>query len=266
MAFYTQYDVSEQSQRYFKKVWCLDNSSNREKILEKSSLPNGCQNIAIIHGQGVTLTTRKTSFALSSGSFLTGQMTARVEVEIDAFTRIILIQLHPWTASNLFDLLGFTDEVREVDDAIFQGGVSLNHATTCCPKELANLLNRYCDKTATTQDFSLVERVCRQIDDVSFDNNVTNLMASQPYSKRTLQTAFKKATGLTIKQYADIIRLRSAVDSVYKNQNVSGAGVLAAVDHQFYDQSHLAKSFKRVVKVSPSKFDRTKFIMPTDDE
>jgi len=262
MTFYTQYGVSTQSQRYIKKVWCLDNFDGEKDLSEKSVLPNGCQNIAIVHGLGINVCTKKSQYQLNSGTYLSGQMTSRVKVTIREFTRVILIQLHPWTLSSLVGIDGFTDEVRAIDEYFLGRGIPLNHSIASCPKMLGKTIDKNFEKLKIVNVDGFIQQICLQAMASGGESKVANILDSYEFSTRKIQTTFKKSIGLSIKQYMDIVRLRSAVDSVNKYRKDLGGGAAIAANHQYTDQSHLVKSFKKIVKLTPSKFDRNKFIMP----
>lgn len=82
------------------------------------------------------------------------------------------------------------------------------------------------------------------------------------FSKPKTQTTFKKVIGLSIKQFIDVVRLRSAVNSVVEGRSKRGQGANIAVKHQYFDQSHLAKSFNKTLGTTPSKLTRDQIIMP----
>ena len=229
-------------------------------------LPNGFQNIAIIHGTGVNVKTKKARYEFESGTYLCGQMTSKVEVRIKELTKITLVQLHPWTTSTLLKVDGFTDEIRPVDDYFLGSNLSLNHDVVERPESLVSAIDIHFDNTAINSLKDTVETICRSVLAAQGKCRVADILQGYDYSKRTIQTTFKKAIGLSLKQYIDIVRLRSAVDSVRSdNYNLEGGGASVAADHQYFDQSHLVKTFKKIVEMTPSKFDAKNFVMPPKD-
>lgn len=66
------------------------------------------------------------------------------------------------------------------------------------------------------------------------------------YCSRHINEIFRKNTGFSIKQYAQIIRIQQAIDELKKtgqNDIYSNLG--------FYDQSHFLKEFKRLTLLTP---------------
>lgn len=262
MSFYTQYNVNEPSNLYIKKVWCLDNINNAVALEERSALPNGCQNIAIVQGQGVEIQTIQAKYKLDAGVYLTGQMTSRVKVLIKAHTKIILIQLYPWTLSNLTKEHGFVDQIKPIDPFFLGEPLSLNPDNVADAQTLVTHLNTHFElKTIDNQD-TLVEQICQYVFSAKGECKVASILDMFEFSKRTIQTKFKQTTGLSIKQFIDIIKLRSAVNSVANNKREHANGADVAVEHQYFDQSHLVKSFNKKTGITPAKFDSKKFIMP----
>ena len=266
LPFYTLYKVSSKSHQYINKVWCLDNLDSETSVPQKSVLPNGFQNIAIVHGIGVKVKAKKTQYEFESGAYLCGQMTSKVEISIKELTKITLIQLHPWTTSKLLRIDGFTDEIRPIDDNFLGREISLNHNFVKHPENLVDAINTHFDNTVSDSVKSIVEKVCQSVLAVQGKCRVADILQDYDYSKRTIQTTFKKSIGLSLKQYMDIVRLRSAVDSVRSDKyDIEGGGATVALDHQYFDQSHLVKTFKKIIKITPSKFDTTNFVMPPKD-
>lgn len=261
MAIYKQYEVNKKSQKFFRKVWCLDNLSNEEGVSEKSVLPNGCQNIAIIQGVGININTKKSNYPLTEGVYLSGQMTRRVKAIIKPRTRIILLQLQPWALSSLIDFDGFIDEIKSITPDFLGDDLLLNHQIKC-PRTLVKAVDLYSSKIQVARHETLIEKICQQIFVAEGECKVADILANLDFSKRKIQVMFKKTTGLSIKQFINIVRLRSAVDSLVDKKISQGRGADVAVAHHFFDQSHLVKALNKSIGITPSKLDRKQFIMP----
>lgn len=161
--FYRQYDVDSTSQRYFKKVWCLDNCASNCQIIEKSSLPNGCQNIAIVHGAGVIIRINNSEYDLGTGTCLTGQMTTKVNIVIKEHTKIILLQLYPWILSSLIDFDGFSNEIRTIEQDFLGDEIPLSPHLIACPEELVSSINVFSTTLNIADDETFVETICRYV-------------------------------------------------------------------------------------------------------
>jgi AraC-like DNA-binding protein len=69
------------------------------------------------------------------------------------------------------------------------------------------------------------------------------------YSERTLLRIFNKDIGITPKQYNDLLRFRNCM------QNISKGDLLdMAVQHGFYDSSHLIHTFQSYTGMTPGEF------------
>lgn len=77
--------------------------------------------------------------------------------------------------------------------------------------------------------------------------------------KSTLEKNFKHATGLTPKQYANLIRFNYLLNKLM----FSGASLTqTGYDLGYFDQSHMIKDFKKVIGITPKDFLNKKFTVP----
>jgi len=263
MEFYKEFSVSSLSQRFIKKIWCLNNTSCSEVIGPKYILPNGCHNIAIVSGSGIRVRTQEVSDYLDSGCYLCAQMTAKVEVELNQNTSVTLIQLYPWTLSTLtdFNVSNFVDRIEKISTRFLGDEIPLKAGNQ---KELYKLIlaiNRRFTEIEVACSEGLIEKICNNVLDVRGECKAIDLVNRYELSIRAIQIEFKRSTGLTLKQYIDIIRMRAAVDSIATDAEKRGKITRVAMDHQYFDQAHFIKSFRRIVKLTPSKFNQNQFIL-----
>ncbi len=77
--------------------------------------------------------------------------------------------------------------------------------------------------------------------------------------KSTLEKNFKNQTGLSPKQYANLIRFNYVVHSLlFSNKTLTETGY----EMGFFDQSHMIKDFKKILGISPTEFLEKKFAVP----
>ena len=77
------------------------------------------------------------------------------------------------------------------------------------------------------------------------------LLANTLYlSQDAFEKRFRKITGTTPKQFSNIIRMRSVIKSMQKEQNLTSV----AFDAGFFDQPHFNKEFKLFTGQSPTDF------------
>ncbi len=261
--FYGEHYVNSVTQRFVNKVWWLNNLNGLDDTKTHFVLPNGCHNIALIEGSGARVNTRKESYYLASGTYLASQMTAKVAVELSAKTKITLIQLQPWTLSMIFGLIwnGTADLVERIDGQFFGPTVSLDTNKKPGVEKLVLELDEHFMEFSNSCGRSLIESICNEILAIKGICKVVDIVSNYESSARTIQLAFKASTDLTLKQYIDIIKLRAAVDSISCDTDKSASVTRIAMDYHYFDQTHFIKSFKRIVKVTPSKFDKRSFLL-----
>ncbi|MEQ8524768.1 helix-turn-helix transcriptional regulator [Gracilimonas sp.] len=77
--------------------------------------------------------------------------------------------------------------------------------------------------------------------------------------KSTLEKNFKHATGLTPKQYANLIRFNYLLNKLmFSGESLTQTGY----DLGYFDQSHMIKDFKKVIGITPKDFLEKKFTVP----
>lgn len=81
----------------------------------------------------------------------------------------------------------------------------------------------------------------------------TQLLADACHcSRRTLERAFKRVTGLTLKQYQMMMRLEHLVLSIYQQDKVDWSRVAHACG--FSDQPHLIRYLRQLLGKTPSRY------------
>ena len=77
--------------------------------------------------------------------------------------------------------------------------------------------------------------------------------------KSTLEKNFKVETGLTPKQYANLIRFNFLIrDMLFSKKSLTETGY----DLGYFDQSHMIKDFKKILNLTPGEFLEKKFAIP----
>jgi AraC-like DNA-binding protein len=95
----------------------------------------------------------------------------------------------------------------------------------------------------------LVRRAVQLVAGAGGDVRVAQVAGAVGCSARTLQRRFSAATGLTIKEYARIRRLRTALNARLQNVTESWSGLAAELGYA--DQSHLIREFVALAGLSP---------------
>ncbi|UQD56639.1 AraC family transcriptional regulator [Flavobacterium sp. K5-23] len=264
MSFYSEYYVNKECERFVNKIWALDNSTNQNPIENKLILPNGCFNLAIVSGNGIEVHTKKKQYVMDTGIYFCSQMTSKVSVDIMPNTKVIIVQLHAWTVSMFpnYDLSDFIDTIVEMNqnDLPFKGEIDPNLFTNT-ESVLLFINENFGDLNKIQPSKTLVEQLCDCIKQHPEDISVSEITSFLKTSQRTLQIKFKKATGLTIKNYIKILKLRKTIDTMVETGNEKNNLTAIALDNDYFDQSHFNKTFQEMIKMSPKKFDPNSFIL-----
>ncbi len=95
---------------------------------------------------------------------------------------------------------------------------------------------------------NLIKYICTQLET---EISITELTDSIPASIRSIQKQFKETTGLTMKQYATITRLRKTMQKMIQENK----GQLELIlENGYYDQAHFINSFKKIMNRSHQDF------------
>ncbi|HEY1193276.1 AraC family transcriptional regulator [Flavobacterium sp.] len=250
MKLYSEYYVSQNSERFVNKIWCLDNSFGESQIENKLVLPNGCFNLAIVSGNAIEVHTSKKKYELNPGIYFCSQMTNKVLVNIEPKTKVIIIQLHAWTLSMFpkYDLSNFTDSILKIHSNELPFKVEIQSDI----QTLLNTINFYFDALANSNQ-NVIERICEIIKNEE-EISVSEISKTLKTSQRLLQIKFKAATGLTIKKYIQILKFRKSVDQMVHADLEKMSLTEVALYNKYFDQSHFIKKFKDVTKTTPKMF------------
>ena len=81
--------------------------------------------------------------------------------------------------------------------------------------------------------------------------NIAKIAEEVGYNQRYLDRVFKEAVGVSMKKYAEIIRIQKAI---YYLQNSLTYEIYERLG--YYDQAHFIKDFKKNTSLTPSRFER----------
>jgi len=260
---YEEYDVDKELAYFIKKLWILDNSTSYIDVTGKSVLPNGCFNIAVIQGNGLMVTHQGREQHLTQGTYFCGQMTEAISVTITNGSKATMIQLHAWTPVHFssVDMYQFHDQIVPFELT----GIDLDVIGKLPGKSVQSICK---DISLTFAPYLIISACSRLIylaTMMLLKNKgcytIKKLAEDLKLSTRYLQIMFKKHTGLTPKQFAVIIKLRSAVDGIAYPQTDQSSFMSLAIDNHFYDQAHFNNTFRSIVKTSPKKFNALDYFL-----
>lgn len=150
-----------------------------------------------------------------------------------------------------YDLSDFTDSILKIDFTELPFQIQIQNTI----EDLLDTINQYFEALSdSNSDQNLVEKICELIKIHDEEISVAEIGKLLNLSRRLLQIKFKTATGLTIKNYIQILKFRKSVDQMI-NMDVSKMNLTEiALYNKYFDQSHFIKKFKDVTKTTPKMF------------
>ncbi|WP_343695738.1 AraC family transcriptional regulator [Flavobacterium sp.] len=260
MNLYSEHYVTQKTERFINKIWCLDNSIGESLIENKLVLPNGCFNLSIVTGNAIEVNTSKNKYEMSEGIYFCSQMTNKVLVNIQPKTKVIIIQLHAWTLSMFpkYDLSDFSDSIIKINSEELPFQIEIDSEI----ETLLNTINVYFEELSDLHsEKNLIEKICEIIKNYQEEVSVSEISKDLKFSQRLLQIKFKTATGLTIKKYIQILKFRKSVDLMINSDLEKLKLTDVALYNKYFDQSHFIKKFKDVTKTTPKMFNPDSYFL-----
>ncbi|SHG72390.1 helix-turn-helix domain-containing protein [Flavobacterium defluvii] len=260
MNLYSEHYVTQKTERFVNKIWCLDNSIGESLIENKLVLPNGCFNLAIVTGNAIEVHTSKNKYEMNKGIYFCSQMTNKVLVNIGPKTKVIIIQLHAWTLSMFpkYELDNFSDSILRINSQELPFTVNIDSQI----ETLLKTINTYFEELSDFHsEKNVIEKICEFIKNNEEEISVSKISSALNTSQRLLQIKFKTATGLTIKKYIQILKFRKSVDQMVNSDLEKLKLTDVALYNKYFDQSHFIKKFKDVTKTTPKMFDPNSYFL-----
>jgi AraC-like DNA-binding protein len=260
LKLYSEHYVSTKSERFVNKIWCLNNSLGESLIENKLVLPNGCFNVAIVHGNTIEVHTSKNKYQMNEGFYFCSQMTNKVLVNIQPRTKVTIIQLHAWTLSLFakYDLSDFTDSIIKIENSELPFKVTTEDAI----ETLLETINSYFEELVRLNpNQNSIEKICDIIKNHNDEISISDIAKTIHSSQRSIQIKFKSATGLTIKKYSQILKFRKSVDQMVNADLEKMSLTEIALYNKYFDQSHFIRKFKDVTKSTPKTFNPDSYFL-----
>ena len=192
--------------------------------------------------------------------FLYGQTIQPIQLEVSGKYLIIIFQLYPFVLRTFFNILPQTindncyyleeseERMAELHQQLLAGNTLQHKIAT-----ISALLLYYFEKKRQNLDFKIRQAVV-SIMHTKGQEKIHALAGQLHINIRTLERRFLTETGLTPKQFANIIRFQSSLEQL----NVKDFSKLTDVvfQHGFSDQSHFIKVFKAFTGKTPKTLHR----------
>ena len=246
-----------------RKVWVMDNGDNPQSFSTKTVLPNGCFNLALVQGPGLTIDNRRGDLFMPAGSYFCGQARRSVTTAIQPYTSVTMVQLHPWavaqlTTASLADTADVIVPLTTVLPALAQV-----LSVPAWPDEAAVLtcLQEHVPRLLVAPVDPVVQAACQRWQQTHGTLSVLALALEVGCSTRQLEKRFRYTVGLTPKTFATVLRVRGVVDALQNPSNAEPLSQLALM-YGFYDQAHFIRVFRQLVQRSPGQFDPAAYMLP----
>lgn len=234
---------SEKAGTFIRNYWKFDIRESEEQNFPflHESLPENTLSIVLI---------KRGRF---QGIRYMGIQTKRFQQEIQEEASLLGIRIHPWLISpRLFpqksELLNITAPFNHEAPGLME----ILHADWEEDEQtLIQQIEIACLKLFSgiqMEENELVKYVCLLLEK---GIKVKEIADELPLSIRPLQKLFKSITGISMKQYQDIARIRKATIDLYTAQQDRFDIIYT---HGFFDQSHFINDFKRKMDRSPKDF------------
>lgn len=109
-------------------------------------------------------------------------------------------------------------------------------------------MNRFCEFN-TDEHHYIIEFIVDKIYKNSGNINVSQIIEELGYCHRHTDRVFKDNIGFSIKKYANIVRMQTAIDCLCNRQENDIYEKLG-----YYDQAHFIHEFKKFTSLTPNKF------------
>ncbi|MCF0065796.1 helix-turn-helix domain-containing protein [Dyadobacter chenwenxiniae] len=254
---YQEHEVTDALSPFIKKIWILNNSDNCLAVLDKSILPNGCFNIAIIEGIGFTVRQNGRVDVLGAGIYFCGQSTHVVSIDAFPFSKATMVQLYPWAPVHFTSqaLSPYTNMVSLLECQKENEATILKFSDTKDINEFLDKLKVCLAKFYNPAKASpLITKSTKMIVKLKGNTTVKDIATAIRCSQRHLQKIFKKHIGLSPKEFIVIIKLRETIELIAYPEDIHRSLTNLSLENNFYDQAHFNNTFRAITNTSPGKF------------
>jgi len=260
---YAEIAADSSIKSYIRKFWIVNNLHNPLFTDGLYALPNGSFTLAFISGNGAFIETGSNEVNLKPGIYFVGQITQRIKLSINPFSKAIMAQVSPWAAS-LFtqcpqsELTDHITEVKLLNKKLYE---ALNNLDITDDTALIKAIYSVIEKNLSGScDTAMIKTVFNL-----FNSSLTHsplkmidLSTQVGFSKRHIEKKFKQYVGLSPKEAYSILKIRALINELGAKQSLTNL----AFRYGYYDQSHFIKSYATIMESSPAKFNKTDYILP----
>ncbi|MCF6269465.1 MAG: helix-turn-helix domain-containing protein [Melioribacteraceae bacterium] len=218
---------------FVKSFWCFENNEN--KIQNYSILSDGCFDLLIYF--------KKNS---KKEINLTGLWNKNIEVSIPAKTKILAIRFKPISAEyiigkSISDLLNSMIKISSKDfNLLKQFNTDYQEFDSFVTSNIIKLQSTLeTEKGIDSRKEKVFELLFKSKGNIS----VKEISERAYWSNRQISRYFNENYGLSVKEYANILRVNSTYKDLAKGKHYPQT--------EYYDQSHFIKEIKKHTGVNP---------------
>ncbi len=173
---------------------------------------------------------------------------------------IIGIKFHVGALYGLkgFDKLPLINQILTQDDGLpldwFQNSTSLFESRTdqkeVIYQKLDSLLIKWIEQSQDDKHSQLVKKALTLFNQTDISQMGEKLHCAQ----RTIERSFKRVTGLSLKQYANMVNFEELLDYLHQQTNTPINWVDVAAKYGFSDQPHLIRQLKNTIGRTPGNY------------
>jgi len=230
---------------YIDAFWTVEGAAQQR--VKTKILPDNCVDLVFNLGEKCQ-TDNGTSTISSRKTYLVGTMTTFKDINVDSSNKLVGIRFKPSAFSSFYEY----SSLHEVKDLTIEFDQALSPDIDKIEKNPVGYLNAFLLKRLIKRDPSLF----KVIDDIEIAGGKISIdmVAKKNYTTmRQLERNFKKHIGIGPKEFANVVRFRTAIFKI--NNNTNGKSLLdIAFECGYYDHAHLGNEIKKYAGIVPSKF------------
>lgn len=245
---------------FVKSFWFLEVSDFCDSFYEEEIIPDGHHEIIFhLNNLPARRKTENNGWLNEPKAFLASQTLKPYGLQLPPGSKLYGIRFYPHTFFNFlkFPIINLTDKILSLND-VTDAGSFWNCITDDPQKTFSNFEKLLAERISMldfhTNSFAYVNAAVSEIFRHNGNVSVENLIKKTGVSTKYLDELFKNRVGLTPKTLCRIIKLNNFI--AYKNNNPEKNLTECCYEIDYYDQSHLIKSFYEFTNGSPKTFFR----------
>lgn len=252
--------------RLIKSFWFLEVSDFCASIYEEEIIPDGHHEIIFhLNSLQAKRKTESSDWTKEPNAFLASQNLKSYKLQLQPGSKLFGIRFYPHTLFNFlrFPIINLTDKILSLNDVLDASGFW--SCITDNPQETFSNFEKFLAERISMLDFhsNAYVYVNASVSEIfRFNGNVSvaQLIRKTGISAKYLDESFKQCVGITPKTLCRIIKLNHFIS--YKTNHPEKNFTECCYEADYYDQSHLIKSFYKFTNRSPKNYfgDDNKFI------